>query len=44
LFFLELARREPERYLVLDARASREEIAARVAARLTPLLSSVARR
>jgi dTMP kinase len=44
LFFLELARREPERYLVLDARASREQIAARVAARLTPLLSSVARR
>ena len=43
LFFLELARREPERYLVLDARASREEIAAWVAARVAPLLSSVAR-
>lgn len=43
LFFLELARREPERYLVLDARASREEIAAWVAARVVPLLSSVAR-
>jgi dTMP kinase len=43
LFFLELARREPERYLVLDARASREEIAARVSARVAPLLSSVAR-
>ena len=28
-FFLELARREPERYLVLNARASREEIASR---------------
>jgi len=43
LFFLELARREPERYLVLDARASREEIAAWVAARVVPLLSSGAR-
>jgi len=43
LFFLELARREPERYLVLDARASREEIAAWIAARVAPLLSSVAR-
>jgi dTMP kinase len=43
LFFLELARREPERYLVLDARASREEIAAWVAARVAPLLSSIAR-
>ena len=38
-FFLELARREPERYLVLNARASREEIAAQVAARVTPLLT-----
>ena len=28
-FFLQLAQRDPERYLVLDARASREEIAAR---------------
>ena len=37
-FFLELARREPERYLVLNARASREEIAAQVAARVAPLL------
>jgi len=37
-FFLELARREPERYLVLNARASREEIAADVAARVAPLL------
>ena len=43
LFFLELARREPERYLVLGARASREEIAAWVVARVAPLLSSVAR-
>lgn len=39
LFFLELARRDPERYLVLDARASREEIAAQVADRVLPLLS-----
>jgi len=37
-FFLELARREPARYLVLNARASREEIAADVAARVAPLL------
>ena len=34
-----LAQRDPERYLVLDARASREEIAADVAARVAPLLS-----
>ena len=38
-FFLELARRDPERYLVLDARASRDEIAAQVAARVASLLS-----
>jgi dTMP kinase len=38
-FFLWLAERDPERYLVLDARASREEIAAQVAARVAPLLS-----
>ena len=44
LFFLDLARRAPERYLVLNARASREEIAAQVAARVAPLLSAVARR
>ena len=43
LFFLDLARRAPERYLVLNARASREEIAAQVAARAAPLLSAVAR-
>ena len=36
--FLELARRDPDRYLVLDARASREEIAAQVAERVTQLL------
>jgi dTMP kinase len=38
-FFLELARRDPERYLVLDARASRDAIAAQVAARVARLLS-----
>jgi dTMP kinase len=38
-FFLELAHQEPERYLVLNARASREEIAAQVAARVAPLLT-----
>ena len=38
-FFLELARRDPERYLVLDARASRDEIAAQVATRVARLLS-----
>jgi dTMP kinase len=36
--FLELARRDPDRYLVLDARASREDIAAQVAERITQLL------
>jgi dTMP kinase len=36
--FLELARRDPDRYLVLDARASREVIAAQVAERVTQLL------
>jgi dTMP kinase len=36
--FLELARRDPDRYLVLDARAPREEIAAQVAERITQLL------
>ena len=43
-FFLELAQRDPERYLVLDARASREEIAAQVAARVAPLLVARAQR
>jgi dTMP kinase len=37
-FFLELAQRDPKHYLVLDARASREDIAAQVAARVAPLL------
>jgi dTMP kinase len=38
-FFLELARRDPEHYVVLDARASREAIAAQVVARVAPLLA-----
>jgi dTMP kinase len=37
--FLELAQRDPDRYLVLDARASREEIAAQVAERVMQLLA-----
>jgi dTMP kinase len=43
-FFLELARRAPERYLVLNARASREEIAGHVAARVAPLLTPARQR
>ena len=39
--FLELAEREPEHYLVLDARMSREKITAQVVERLMPLLSGV---
>jgi dTMP kinase len=42
--FLELARREPEHYLVLVARGTREEIAAQVRERLAPLLSAVGAR
>ena len=38
-FFLGLARRDPEHYLVLDARASRDEIAAQVAARVEQLVA-----
>lgn len=37
--FLELAARDPERYLVLEARRSRDEIAAAVAERVAGLLS-----
>jgi dTMP kinase len=40
--FLELAAREPEHYLVLDARASRDAIAAQVVERVDPLLSALA--
>jgi dTMP kinase len=39
--FLELASSDPEHYLVLDARGSRDAIAARVRERLAPLLSAV---
>jgi dTMP kinase len=38
-FFLALAEREPSRYLVLDARASRDDIAEQVATRVARLLS-----
>lgn len=41
--FLDLAGRDPEHYLVLDARASVEEIAAAVAARVAPLLAQAVR-
>lgn len=37
-FFVELATRDPEFYLVLDARASRDEIAHQIAARVDRLL------
>ena len=40
-YFLELAQREPQRYLVLDARGTKEGIAAQVRERLAPLLSAV---
>ena len=39
--FLDLAARDPQHYLVLEARASREELAAAVVARVAPLLSAV---
>ena len=38
--FIELAAREPEHYLVLDAAGDRTEIAAAIRARLEPLLSA----
>ena len=38
-FFLGLARRDPEHYLVLDARASRDEIAAQVVARVEQMVA-----
>lgn len=38
-YFLELAARDPENYLVLDGRATRDEIAAQVAARVSELMS-----
>jgi dTMP kinase len=42
--FLDLAAHDPEHYVVLDARGSREEIAAQVRERLAPLLSAVGAR
>jgi dTMP kinase len=41
-FFLALAERDPDRYLVLPARRSREELAEAVAARVTQVLSAAA--
>ena len=38
--FVELATRDPEHYLVLDARESREQIAARITDRVSLLLSA----
>ena len=37
-FFLDLAAQDPERYLVLDARATRDELAGAIAARVGALL------
>ena len=37
-FFLDLAAQDPERYLVLDARATRDELAGTIAARVGALL------
>ena len=41
--FLDLAARDPEHYLVLDARASIEDIAAAIRARVAPLLDRAVR-
>ncbi|WGX97150.1 dTMP kinase [Nocardioides sp. L-11A] len=41
--FLELARRNPEHYAVIDARAPIEEIAAEIAGRIEPLLGQATR-
>ena len=41
-FFLDLAARDPERYLVLDARARRDDIAASIRGRLAGLVSDPA--
>lgn len=41
--FLDLAARDPQHYLVIDARASIDEIAARVADRVEPLLAQAVR-
>lgn len=42
--FLRLAARDPEHYLVLDARESRDEIARQIRDRVTPLLSAASGR
>lgn len=42
--FLRLAGADPDHYLVIDARADRDEIAGRVRERLVPLLHQAARR
>ena len=42
--FLDLAAQDPDHYLVLDARASIDEIAAEIAARVEPLLVRAVRR
>ena len=42
--FLDLAAQDPDHYLVLDARASIDEIAAEIAARVEPLLARAVRR
>jgi dTMP kinase len=39
-FFLDLAARDPDRYLVLDARLSRAEITDRILERLQPMLAT----
>jgi dTMP kinase len=39
-FFLDLAARDPDRYLVLDARLSRAEISDRILERLQPMLAT----
>jgi dTMP kinase len=44
LAFLDLAAQDPDHYLVVDARASIEEIAAAIAARVEPLLDRAVRR
>ena len=41
-FFLALAERDPDRYLVLPARRSREELAAAIVARVEQILSAAA--
>jgi dTMP kinase len=42
--FLQIASSQPEHYLVVDARASIDEIAAEIRARVEPLLVTATRR